>query len=114
MTSIVPQLEYNYLIGFRSADEDKIDDYFDRFCYQNKDDIRTRGTSFIVLNDGTKIKKVYTNYDNRLHEFDQYILADNANGMWSRIRQDYLTKDIKWTDKVPDEYKILYYDVYGV
>ena len=112
MNSIVPELDYTYLIGFRSADEDEADNYFDRFCYENKDNIRTRGNSFIILNDGTKIKKVYTNYDNRLHEFDQYILADNANGMWSRIRQDYLTRDIKWSNKVPEEYRIIYLDIF--
>lgn len=111
MNNIVPELDYTYLIGFRSADEDKVDDYFDRFCYENKNNIRTRGNSFIILNDGTKIKKIHTTKANRLHSFDQYILADNANGLFSRVRYSYLTKGIKWSNRIPEEYRIIYLDM---
>jgi len=113
MSSMKPNLRYDYLIGFRSAEDTRelTDKYFDYFRFTNRDNIIEQGTSFFILNDGTKVAKIYTNRDNRLHTFDQYIIADNACGVYARIRQQYLTKGIKWSDKIPEEFRIQYCDI---
>lgn len=113
MSSLKPNLDYDYLIGFRSAEDTRetTDRYFEYFSYTNRVNIIEQGTSFFILNDRTKVIKVYTNRDNHLHTFDQYIIADDACGVYARIRQEYLTKGVKWSNRIPEEFRIQYCDV---
>ena len=110
--STISTTEKTSIIGFTSPDKDKIDDYFDKFRYANQKDIVENGYHHFILNDGTYIKKIYNpSKVNRLFQFDQYILADSACGMLSRIKQSSLLKNIKWSNKVPEEYQIIYLDM---
>ena len=117
MISIVPNLEYDYLIGFRSAEDTReiTDRYFEYFSYTNRAKIVEQGTSFFITVDAdgtkTKVMKVYTNKDNHIHIFDQYIIADDACGVYAKIRQEYLTRNIRWSDRIPEEFRIQYCDV---
>lgn len=99
-------------IGFVAEDEVYTDDYFDKFRYSNQENIIENGLHHFILKDGTYIKKIYNpSYVNQLYKFDQYILADNSNGFMSKLRQSYLLKNIRWSNKIPEEYRIIYLDI---
>ena len=100
------------MIGFTCINLDKIDYFFERFLYANRDRIKTRGDHFCEFIDGTIVKKIY-NIDNmsKYYYFDQFVIAGEL--VLGRIKEPYLRKIIRWSDKVPEEFRIVYWDNYA-
>ena len=112
LTMLLGQYEYTQLITSWADHAAQIGTKIDvsRFGAQVINGIGFLGAG-VILKDGTKVIKVYSNRNNKLHEFDQYIIADNACGILSKLRKEFLTKNINWSDKVPEEFRIQYCDI---
>lgn len=101
----------NFVICFTSTSSyEKTDEYFARFCWENREELDYYGSGYCRFKDGTVVKRVYNEpmYLAAAGEFDQVIIDGPAAVVG--ICGSVIPKNIHWKNgkQIPIEYRVIH------